>query len=443
LPHNITRRRFLTNTAVAGAAAASVGAFLSPALAADAAPATTQSKKLTLAVVGIGGQGNWHLDVLKKDVPQANIVALCDVDANALAAAAKKVPSAEKFADFREVLKLENLDAVLIATPDHNHAVVTAAALRAGKHVYCEKPLTHTVREARAIADLAKETKLVTQMGIQIHAGDNYRRVVDLIKSGAIGPVSEVHIWNNRTNRPAKPEEAPVPPALNYDLWLGPVTERPYRPDYHPYNWRRWWAFGSGMLGDIGCHLMDVAFWALDLQSPTRIESEGSPRSDQISTEWIVAKYDFPARGPQPPVTLTWYDPPKKPPQLASWKLEEKLSHEGVMFIGDKGMLYTNYGEHRLLPADQFNGFKPPATQIASSPGHQLEWVRACLKNDPTAVGAPFSYGGLLTESALLGVVAFRANQPLEWDATTMRIKNAPAAEAFLDQPRRSGWPLS
>jgi predicted dehydrogenase len=331
---------------------------------------------------------------------------------------------------------------VLIATPDHTHAAIAAAALRAGKHVYCEKPLTHTVREARAIADLAKQTKLVTQMGIQIHSMDNYRRVVELIQADAIGPVREVHIWNDRKNRPAEETVGNPPAELNYDLWLGPLPPQPYRRGFHPYNWRRWWSFGSGLLGDIGCHLMDVAFWALDLKHPTKISAEGSPRSDELCAEWIVARYEFPARGSLPPVALTWYDPPKKPPMIGSWNLEEKLAGEGVMFLGERGMLYTNYTERRVLPAERFKDFKAPTTRIAHSPGHQREWIEACLTNDPAAVGAPFAYGALLSETALLGVAAFRAATPLQWDPASGKCPNAPEAEHFLTYQYRPGWTL-
>jgi predicted dehydrogenase len=338
---------------------------------------------------------------------------------------------------------MKDLDAVLIATPDHLHAPITAAALRAGKHVYCEKPLTRTIREARRIVDLAKQTKLVTQMGIQIHAFDNYRRVVEIIQSGAIGPVHEVHIWNNRTNRPADATVVdPVPATFNYDQWLGPVSQRPLLKGYHPYNWRRWWAFGSALLGDIGCHLMDVAFWALELEHPTRIKAGGSPLSEEITADWIVAQYDFPARGAQPPVKLTWYDPPHKPEAHASWNLPEKLAGEAIMFIGEAGMLATNYGEHVLLPAEKFKDFKSPTTRIAHSPGHQREWIDACLKNDPSAASAPFAYGALLTECAMLGTIAFRTGSMLEWDAQNLRFPNAPHAEVLLGYEYRPGWTL-
>ncbi|MEO6435056.1 MAG: Gfo/Idh/MocA family oxidoreductase [Tepidisphaeraceae bacterium] len=434
----ITRRRFLSTTAATVATASAL-----PALAADApAPAATAPvKKLNIGIVGVGGRGFDHVREIKP-IENARVVALCDVDSGRLANAAGTIEHAAHFVDFRDMLKMSNLDAVVVATPDHTHAVATAAALRAGKHVYCEKPLTHTVREARAIAKLAEATKLVTQLGIQVHSMENYRRVVELVQAGAIGAVREVHIWNNRTNRAVSASEVPPPVSLNYDLWLGPVSQRPFNPDYHPYNWRRWWAFGSGMLGDIGCHLMDVAFWALDLGSPTRVQADGSPRDENITTEWIIAQYDFPARGDHPAVKLTWYDPPKTPPMLSSWNLDPKHAGEGVMFIGDAGMLYTNYTQHALLPAEKFADFKAPAKSIVSSPGHQREWVNACLKNDPRGTTCPFSYGGLLSETALLGTLAFRAGKPLDWDAKSMRFTNAPEADRLLGDEYRAGWVL-
>jgi predicted dehydrogenase len=445
LPQPISRRHLLTSSAAAAGLAAA-GAFPTLAVAQDGSPATAPppaaEQKLKIGVVGIGGQGHWHVTQVLP-IKNAEIVALCDVDANMLVRAARMVPKAATFTDFRDMLKdVKDLDAVLIATPDHTHAPIAAACLRGGKHVYCEKPLTHTVREARTISDLAKQSGLCTQMGIQIHAMDNYKRVVELVKAGAVGKITEVIIWNNRNNRPASTAPVPVPARLNYDLWLGPVPPRPFVADYHPYNWRRHWAFGEGMLGDIGCHLMDVAFWALDLQHPTRVEAlGGAPLDDQITSEWIIAQYDFPARGDMPAVKLTWYDPPKQPPMLASWNLPEKFRGEGVVFVGEGGkLLYTNYGEHALLPEAQFKDYQRPPKSIPSSPGHQQEWVNACLKKDPKATATPFEYGALLTESALLGTVAFRAQKPLEWDAAAMKITNAPEVERMLDYDHREGW---
>ncbi|HEV2292589.1 MAG TPA: Gfo/Idh/MocA family oxidoreductase [Tepidisphaeraceae bacterium] len=441
--HPISRRELIGRSAAAAAAVASLPVALARDAAAPATPAPQPAnKKLRIGVIGVGGQGLWHVKQIQP-IANAELIAVCDTDAKALVRAARAAAKAEPFVDFREMLKLPELDAVVIATPDHSHAAITADALRGGKHVYCEKPLTHTVREARAIADLAQQTNRVTQMGIQIHAMDNYRRVVELIEAGAIGKVSQVHIWNNRTIRLVDPEPVPPPASLNYDLWLGPVPPRPYLASYHPFGWRRYWAFGSGLIGDIGCHLMDVAFWALDLKYPTRISAVGAPHDPELTAEWTVATYEFPARGDHPAVTMTWFDPPKQPPIIDSWNLPEKFRGEGVVFVGEGGkLLYTNYGQHALLPVEQFKDYQRPPKSIPSSPGHQQEWVNACLADDPAATSTPFTYGALLTECALLGAVAFRAQTPLEWDAQNMRISNAPEAEKFLTSTHRKGWTL-
>jgi predicted dehydrogenase len=279
MSNSMTRRRFLRSTAAAGIASAAGSGLLNAAEPAKK-PATTSysGPRLNIGIVGTGGRGHNHVEEVHA-IPQANVVALCDVDSNILANAAKTIPDAKQFVDFREMLKMQRLDAVLVATPDHTHGVITAAALRAGKHVYSEKPLCHTVAEVRAVTDLARQSGLVTQLGIQIHALETYRRVVELVRADAIGPVREVHIWNNRVRKAYSAEETAPPPNFNYDLWLGPVSMRPFRKGYHPYSWRQWWSFGSGLLGDIGCHLMDVAFWALDLKHPISVVADGGPMS--------------------------------------------------------------------------------------------------------------------------------------------------------------------
>ena len=448
MPNDITRRRFLQGSAATGAlvvATAAKAQEKKPDAKAQAATtaASTQAKKLNVGIVGVSNQGWYHVGKIKP-LANANIAAVCDVDVRPLVRAARAIPEAEVFVDFREMLKMKDLDAVLVATPDHSHAVIAGAALRAGKHVYCEKPLCHTVKETRALTELAQQSQLVTQMGIQIHAWDNYRRVVELIQVGAIGAVREVHIWNERTHKPLNRQVITPPATFDYDLWLGPTAMRPLEADFHPYNWRRRWAFGSAMLGDIGCHLMDVAFWALDLKHPTQVTSDGAPKDEEICADWNIATYAFAARGDKPAVTLTWYDPPKVPPMRDDWKLPENLKDEGVMFVGESGMLVTNYGNHALLPAEKFKDYKRPPQRLPGTPGHQAEWVNACLANDPSMCGAPFSYGGPLTEAALLGIAAFRAapGKPLDWDAANLRFTNAPEADAFLGYEYRQGWSI-
>ncbi len=273
----ITRRTFVASTAAALAACGVADQIASAAKAAKSpmksATTSTSERKLQVGVVGVGGRGFDNLKELLK-LDNADVVALCDVDAHTLVNAARVVTSAETYTDFHDLLQHTGLEAVLIATPDHTHAVATAAALRAGKHVYCEKPLTHTLAEARMITALAEETKLVTQTGVQNHSiSDSYRRTVELIHGGAIGQVKEVHVWHNRTRRPFSEEIAPPPAALNYDLWLGPESMRPFRKGYHPYSWRHWWAFGNGQIGDQSSHFLDLIYWCLGLKHPNSVSA--------------------------------------------------------------------------------------------------------------------------------------------------------------------------
>jgi predicted dehydrogenase len=258
-----------------------------------------------------------------------------------------------------------------------------------------------------------------------------------------VGKVSEVHIWNNRYQRAYNTAPADPPTTLDYDLWSYPLPKRPFQRSFHPYSWREWQHFANGLLGDVGSHFFDVVFWALDLKYPTKITSDGGPRAIDLSAVWNRVVYDFPARadarGEQPALKLHWYDPPTKPDAMASWKLQEKWQGEGIMFVGDKGMLYTNYSEHALLPEGAFKEYKPPTSRIASSPGHQAEWINACLAKDQKLATTPFSYGALLTETALLGTVAFKAGKPLDYDAANMKFPNNAEAEKFLKSTYREG----
>ncbi|HEX8523334.1 MAG TPA: Gfo/Idh/MocA family oxidoreductase [Tepidisphaeraceae bacterium] len=444
----LTRRTFLGSVAMAAAATQLHGAseagkdVKTDAGAKASAPPSTQGAKLRVGVVGVGGRGFNNLqDVMK--VESAQVTALCDVDVESLVHAARVVPDAKVFVDFRDMLKLAEVDAVLVATADHTHAVITAAALRAGKHVYCEKPLCHTIREVRAIVELADQTKLVTQTGIQMHATENYRRVVETIQSGAIGKVHDVHIWHNRTRRSFSPELAAVPATLNYDLWIGPAKMRPFRRGYHPYSWRHWWDFGGAQIGDQSSHFLDVVFWSLGLTHPSRIKAQGTePPRDEMVCNHLTAQFQFEAKGNQPAVTLHWYDNPAKPAEHSQWKLDDKLVSEAVMFVGDKGMLCTNYEMHQLLPEEKFKNFKAPAKSIPKSMGHHREWVKACLANDPKLAGAPFEYGARLNEISLLGIIAYRTGKEIEWDGEAGKVLNVPEAEKYLGYEFREGWSL-
>ena len=425
-----SRRKFLQQTALSTTALWLAGPFRSWGK-------ISPNEKLNIGVIGTANRAGDDL----KEVSGENIVALCDVDDNFLAAAAKKHPSAKTYDDFRRLVDQKDIDAIVVGTPDHTHAVAAVAALKSGRHVYCEKPLTRTISECRIVRELAHKKKLVTQIGTQIHAGKNYRRVVELVQSGAIGPVREVHVWVNATygNRERPTESPPVPANLHYDLWLGPVEYRPYHPDYLPFHWRHWWAFGGGALADFGCHYMDLPHWALDLRYPLSVEPVDGPAVHPESTPaWLIVRYQHPARGTKPPVALTWYHGGKYPSLIgeeryAKWK-------SGVLFIGEKGMLLADYSRHLLLPEKDFEGFHRPAPFIRDSIGHHKEWIAACKTGGPTTCN--FDYSGPLTEAALLGNVAFRVGRKLEWDYKRLKAKNCPEAEQFIQHHYREGWKI-
>src|SRR5262245_19569382 len=366
-----SRRRFLQ------AAAATGMTGLTAARLAAAEKKQPPSERLNVAVIGTYNRAHGNL----QDVAAAgaNVVALCDVDENLAVQARREFPRASFDIDFRRVVDRKDVDAVVVATPDHTHAIITLAAIRAGKHVYCEKPLTHTVYEARQVAEAAARHKRVTQMGTQIHAGSNYRRVVELIRSGAIGTVREVHVWCGRSYGGAKrsPKPQPTPKGLHWDLWLGPAPERPYDRAYHPFDWRGCWDFGGGTPNELACHHMDLPFWALELDAPTKVAAQGPPPDRETVAQWLIVQYEFPARSSRPAVQLTWYDGGKRPDFLLSRPGMPKWG-DGSLFVGDKGMLITGYSDHKLLPEKQFAGFKPPKPFIPDSIGHHKEWLEAC-----------------------------------------------------------------
>jgi len=313
--------------------------------------------------------------------------------------------------------------------------------LRSGRHVYCEKPLTRTVSECRAVMEAAREAKLATQIGTQIHAGDNYRRVVELVQANAIGPVAEVHVWVDATygGRDRPKETPPLPAGLHYDLWLGPVASRPYSPEYVPRSWRNWWAFGGGALADFGCHYMDLPHWALNLRAPlTAVVLDGPAVHEESVPPWLIVRYQYPQRQGLPAVALTWYHGGKQPaPELLPARLAAQW-RSGVLFIGKKGNLLADYGRHLLLPENDFAGFVPPAKSIPASVGHHAEWIAACKTGSPTT--CHFEYSGALTETVLLGNVAYRAGKKLEWDSPKLRAKGCPEADKFIQHQYREGW---
>ena len=443
---SMNRRRFLGTAAIAGAAT-----FAAPAIL----RARNLNEKLNIAIIGAGGRGASNM----LSVASENIVALCDVDADNLGRAAEVHPQARRCADFRELYDhAGEFDAVVVSTCEHSHAFATLPALQLGKHVYCEKPLTHSVWEARIIREAAARAKVATQMGTQIHAGDHYRRVVELIQTGAIGPVREVHVWVGRAwgwhaseadakqagdivfvqSRPAEAE--PIPPGLNWDLWLGPAPERPFHSVYFPGpKWYRWWDFGNGTMSDLGSHWIDLPFWALELKTPLVIEAQGPPPHPEIAPASMQVTYQYGPRAALPALELTWYQGRNKPAAWRDGSIPQWDS--GVLFVGDKGMLLSDYGKHLLLPEDKFQGFVPPKPFIPNSIGHHAEWLQACKSGEPTTCN--FDYAGWLTEANHLGNVAFRTGVRLQWDAANMRATNCPDAERFVRRDYRAGWKLS
>ena len=445
------RRQFLKKSTLFAA-----GAFIAPTfVSADEKSATEKasSDQLRIAVIGCGGRGGSNL----KGVSSEHIAALCDVNRQNLYRAAEQFPKAKMETDFRRLFDNPNdFDAVVVSTCEHTHAFATLPALQLGKHVYCEKPLTHSVYEARVIREAAANAGVATQMGTQIHAGENYRRVVELIQSGAIGPVRECHVWVSRAwGRQSKAEseankdriyveerpatEDPIPADLEWDLWLGPAPWRPFNNVYFPGpNWYRWWDFGNGTMSDLGSHWMDLPFWALKLKAPLTIEASGPEPHAEIAPASMQVHYEYGARDEMPPVKVTWYQGANKPEIWTAGEIPKWDS--AVLFIGDDGLLLSDYGKHVLLPEDRFKDFKRPDPFIPPSLGHHNEWIHAAKTGDLTTCN--FEYAGWLTEANHLGNVAFRTGKKLEWDAAAMKATNTSEADRFIRRAYRDGWKL-
>ena len=452
------RREFLKRTTLAG-----VGFWV----AGGGAPVQSKSpnEKLNLGIIGSGGRGGSNLN----DVAGENIVALCDVDEQSAGATFQKFPKAKKYNDYRKMPEEmdREIDAVVVATPDHTHAPASMMAMKMGKHVYCEKPLTHSVYEARALTEAASKYKVVTQMGNQGTSGDGLREAVEVVRAGAIGPVREVHVW---TNRPIWPQGAgallenasvrtalhgsrggnppAIPSTLHWDLWLGVAPDRIYDPCYLPFKWRGWLDFGTGALGDMACHTANMAFMACNLGYPTSVEAEFSESNSETFPMWSVIRYQFPARGDLPPLKWTWYDGGNDKPAWVNKHLKElakgnDIPGSGSLLVGDKGILFSpdDYGtSYKLLPESDFVGFKPPTPSLPRSPGHHQEWINGC-KGGPKPM-SNFSYAGLLTETVLLGVVAIRAGKKIEWDGPNLKVTNIPEANNYVRREYRKGWSL-
>ena len=416
---------------------------------------TPPSEKLHIAGVGIGGQGGWDLN----EVESENIVALCDVDWGYAAHTFDKYPKAKRYKDFRVMFEKEKgIDAVVVGTPDHNHAVVSMMAIKLGKHVYCEKPLTRTVYEARALAKAAREARVATQMGNQGMAFEGNRLINEWIWDGAIGPVREVHAWSDRPTHSGKPplywaqgierptDTPPIPKTLDWDLWLGPAPYRPYNPAYIPFAWRGWWDFGSGGLGDMGIHNLAPVWSALKLGAPTSINASSTLFNNETLPLASAVHYEFGARGDMPPVTLHWYDGgivPARPPELDD---DRELSREdGLIFVGDKGKMYVEgWGGNspRLIPEAKMRDYRRPPKTLPRSIGHHAEWIKACKEGTPTR--SDFAeFAGPLTEAVLLGTVCVRmGGGKLYWDSENLKVTNSSEANHLLHYEYRRGWSL-
>jgi len=444
---NINRRRFLAGTVMTAAAT------IVPRHVLGGAGNIAPSEKLNIAGIGVGGMGKSNMMQLESE----NIVALCDVDHEYAAETFKRYPKAKVYTDFRKMLdKQSDIDAVMIATPDHTHAVIAAEAMRRKKHVYCQKPLTHDVYESRMLAKMAKETGVTTQMGIQGHSMEGGRLICEWIWDGAIGKVTEVDAWCSLSYYPfghewwsskwsRRPKETPpVPATLDWDLWLGPAPERPYHPAYHPGVWRCWWDFGCGMMGDRGAHTLDPVFWALKLGHPTSVEATSLDLNPDTHPVASIVTYQFPARGDLPPVKLTWYDGlrPPRPAELEDGRQMGNVEG-GSLFKGSEGKLVAGvYGEDpRLIPESRMKAYKTPEKTIPRVEGsHEQDWIRACKSGG--RAGADFEYSGLLTEVCLLGNVARRVDARIEWDAENMKVTNLPEANKYIRTQYREGWSL-
>lgn len=469
-PTQITRRQFLR-----GATLSATTFMIVPRATLGAPGAPSANNRLNLAGIGIGGRGAGDLRELESE----NIVALCDVDQNHAAHVFKRYPKARPFTDYRQMLdQMQEIDAVVIATPDHHHAFAAMQAIKRRKHVYCEKPLTHSVSEARHVAQAAREAKVATQMGNQGQDSDATRRLCEYVWAGAIGPVLEAHIWTDRPSRGlfeeywaqgiTRPRETPpVPATLDWDLWLGPAPARPYHPAYLPFVWRGWWDFGTGALGDIGCHAMDPVFRALKLGAPLSVQASSTRVNAETYPLGSIVTYQFPARpaGIQannchirglsgtaaggiamPPCKLVWYDGGLRPPRPQGLPEEKLMGDNGRLLIGEKGFLLgrTDTG---IYPESRARELGEIPHTIPSSPGHYQEWIQACKGGNPA--GSNFDWAGPLAESVLLGNVALRSQLredltlcKLLWDPANLQFTNLPDANQFLRRDYRQGWTL-
>ena len=461
-----TNRRQFLRTSVTAAAAFT----LIPRHVLGGAKFVPPSEKVNIALVGAGGQGGVNLQALFRE-NDAQVIAVADpaqsfslqdfyykgMGGRSATRAliehqyAPKSPNfrCAEYDDFRVMLEKEkSIDAVVCATPDHLHAYVSVLAMRAGKHTYCEKPLTHNIWEARLVSRVAKETGVATQMGNIGHSSEGMRQTCEWLWAGVIGAVREVHAWvgatrwnKTLTSRPT--DTPPVPAGWNWDLWLGPREPRPYHPAYAPVKWRDFWAFGSGAIGDFVCHDLDAACWALDLRDPLWIEARaGSEMDAEISPHSEICYWQFGARDGQPPIRVTWYDGGLRPALPDGWPEDEALPGRGSLFIGDKGILLSSFSSRpRLVPDERNDSYQPPPKTIPRSKGHHRDWLDACKGGPPAS--SNFEYAARLTELLLLGILSLRTGKRINWDAANLKARNLPSADAIIKESYRKGWELA
>ena len=463
---HLSRRKFIAKSATLAAAS------IVPRHVLGGSGHIQPSNQLNVAVIGTGGQGIVNIKKLLQH-SDVNITAICDIaqfwdngdlyyrhnggrgpamkaiEEHFQKTGSKGYHGCKVYVDFRLMLEKsgKDIDAVVVATPNHTHAVASMAAIRAGKGVYCEKPLTYSIYEARMIARAAREAKVATQLGNQGHSSDDIRRAVEWVSDGAIGKIRQVHAWAGENRIPKyteRPKETPpVPEGLNWDLWLGPAPERPYHPAYAPLLWHYWWDFGGGKLGNFGCHTLDTAVWALDLKHPTLVEASSTALSRETTPIASMCHYKFPARGEQPSVDLFWYDGGIRPPRPDCLELERNLPRNGgSLLIGDDGAILSGVwsASPRIIPEKKMRDYKQPKPTIPRSKGHHRDWIDACKGGQPAS--SNFEYGARLTEIVLLGVVALRTGTTLRWDGPNMKATNAPQLEPVIHGHFRRGWEI-
>ncbi len=399
------------------------------------------NEKLNVAGIGVGGKGSSDIDGCDSE----NIVALCDVDWERAGRTFKRYPAAKRYRDFRVMLEREkNIDALTISTADHMHAFAAMRAMELGKHIYVQKPLTHSVYEARVLTEAARKYGVATQMGNQGHSGDELRVFCEMIWAGVIGPVREVHCWTNRPiwpqgiPEPLPPE--PVPDHIDWNLWLGPAPWRPYNSGYAPFKWRGWFDFGTGALGDMGCHVLDSTNFALLLDYPSSVECISQQgKNEQTYPEKSIIRYEFPARPSMPPVTVYWYDGGNKPKVPEEFENEVELETSGSIFIGEKGIITSGSYARKMKVLPESLAFDPQPL-IPRSPGHYRDWIQAIKGGVPPC--SNFNYAGPFTEWVLLGNIALRAEGKLMWDGPRMRFTNNSDANQYIKREYRAGWRL-